>query len=325
MRQRGNWQRAASDILRGLAKELGKAELSRLHQKQPAKHFALTAWWLASAVLGLHLATQTSWPWLWPLGIALTGLAAFNGTILLHEVLHGLVFPRRRPKVERLLALLYSFPCGISPSQFTRWHLDHHAELGDPEADPKRHHLSPKANSRLVKLLYWTPALFFIYFRAARRESLRYDPPLRKTIFRERLVFTLLHLGLALGIGLTLGWGLWFRVHLAPLALAFPFWFGLNRLGQHYAIDPQDPAHWGTLMVRSPLLWDKLFLFSNYHLEHHYFPGVPAYNLPALRRALEGFFQRRGIRPRTYRSLLYDWFIRNCPPHANWQEHALVG
>ena len=29
-------------------------------------------------------------------------------------------------------------PSGISASQFTRWHLDHHAELGSDEDDPKR-------------------------------------------------------------------------------------------------------------------------------------------------------------------------------------------
>ena len=42
--------------------------------------------------------------------------------------------------------------------------------------DPKRHHLSPKINARWFKLLYMTPALFPIYFRAARRESATYAP-----------------------------------------------------------------------------------------------------------------------------------------------------
>lgn len=325
MEQKGFWQKAASGLIRQLTQELGREELRKLQTKKPLKHGGLALGWLGSGVLGLVLAVQGVRPALWPFGIALLGLFAFNGTVLLHEVLHGLVFPRRRPRVERLLALLYSAPCGISPSQFTRWHLDHHAELGDPESDPKRHHLSPKRNSRLVKLAYWTPALFFIYFRAARREAQRYDRGLRRRILWERLGFTAGHLALAFALVSLSGWGLWLRVHALPLFVAFPVWFALNRLGQHYAIDPKDPAQWGTLMVRSPYLWDLLFLFSNYHLEHHYFPAVPAYNLPKLRQALEPFFARRGIRPRTYRSLLYDWFVRNCPPHANWEEEMLVG
>ena len=60
----------------------------------------------------------------------------------------------------------------------------------------------------------------------------------------------------------------------------FPVAFTLNRLGQHYDIDPADPAKWSTLVKRS-WFWDYAFLFSNYHLEHHYFPGVPFYNLDA--------------------------------------------
>lgn len=325
MGDKGYWQKAAAALIRQLTHVVGRQQLARLQRKRPEKHALLAAGWLISGALGAACAWVPPWPWLWPFGIALLGLFAFNGTVLLHEVLHGLVFPRRRPHWERALAWLYSAPCGISPSQFTRWHLDHHAQLGDAEADPKRHHLSPKRNSRWVKLLYWTPALFFIYFRAARREAASYEPALRRRILGERLAFTLLHLLLAVVLIKQSGWPLWLRVHFLPLFFAFPVWFALNRLGQHYAIDPNDPAKWGTLMKRSPYLWDLLFLFSNYHLEHHYFPGVPAYNLPKLRRALESFFARRGMKPRTYRSLLYDWFVRNCPPHANWEEHLLVG
>jgi len=325
MGKQGNWQKAAGALVRQLAQEVGRERLAQLQKKSPGKHALLALGWLGSGILGAWWAAQARWPWLWPLGIASLGLFAFNGTVLLHEVLHGLVFPRRKGRLEQLLSLLYAAPCGISPSQFTRWHLDHHAELGDPQADPKRHHLSPKRNSRLVKLLYWTPALFLIYFRAARREARSYPEKLRKRILWERSSFTALHLALAAVLVESFGWGLWLRVHALPLFVAFPVWFALNRLGQHYAVVPEDPAQWGTLMVRSPYLWDLLFLFSNYHLEHHYFPGVPAYNLPALRRALEGFFARRGMRPRTYRSLLVDWFVRNRPPHANWEQEMLVG
>lgn len=325
MARSDHWQRAASPLIRELAELLGRERIRELQRKSGPRHLLVTLAWLASGAAGVTLAAQTRAPWAWPLGIALTGLFAFNGTVMLHEVLHGLVFSRRRPRLERALGFLYAVPCGISPSQFTRWHLDHHAALGDAEADPKRHHLSPKRNSRLVKLAYWTAALFVVYFRAAARETAGYEGELRRRIAVERTAAIALHLGLAAAVIAAFGWPLWLRVHLLPLAVAFPVWFALNRLGQHYAIDPADPAAWGTLMSRSPLLWDRLFLWSNYHLEHHYFPGVPAYRLPALRRALEPFFSRRGISPRTYRSLVWDWLVRNKPPHANWAEEMLVG
>ena len=77
-----------------------------------------------------------------------------------------------------------------------------------------------------------------------------------------------------------------------PVFFVFPIAFTLNRLGQHYDIDPDDPAKWGTLM-RGSWFWDFAFLNSNYHLEHHYFPGVPFYHLPALQRALKPFYVER--------------------------------
>jgi fatty acid desaturase len=321
----GSWQRAAAGVVREAAQVVGRDRLRHLQRKSGPRHLAVTAVWVATAGVGAWAAAQEHSPWLWPAGIAVLGLFAFNGTVLLHEVLHGLVFRTRRPVWEGLLAALYALPCGISPSQFTRWHLDHHAELGDAVADPKRHHLSPRRTSRLLKLLYWTPALFVIYFRAAARETARYPRELRQRIARERLASVGVHLALAAALILMASPGVWLRVQVLPLLVAFPVWFALNRLGQHYAIDPADPAHWGTLMRRSPFSWDLLFLWSNYHLEHHYFPGVPAYRLPALRRALDPFFQRRGIAPRGYASLVWDWFVRNRAPHTDWRDEALPG
>ena len=107
------------------------------------------------------------------------------------------------------------------------------------------------------------------------------------------------------------------KLHAIPVFAVFPVAFTINRLGQHYDVDPTDPAKWGTLMKPS-LFWDWIFLWSNYHLEHHYFPRVPFYRLPRLRRLLEGFFHARGFRVRTYGGLLYDWFAKNAVPHTDW-------
>ena len=61
---------------------------------------------------------------------------------------------------------------------------------------------------------------------------------------------------------------------------------------------PREPAKWGTRMARSPF-WEFVYLWSNLHLEHHYFPAVPFYRLPALSAALEPFFAEEGIPART--------------------------
>ncbi len=310
-----------SEHAAALKAELGRAlpreTLQRLHARSPARHLLVAARQFTMLGLATWGLIRFDQPAIWlPLALV-QGWTIFNFTVLLHEVVHGAVFPSRRPRAERALALLYAVPSGLSASQFTRWHLDHHAELGSPEHDPKRHHLSPKINARWLKLLYMTPALFPIYFRAARRESATYPRALQQRIRWERWLSIGMHLGVLVGVWWTWGGAAAARAYLVPVFFVFPIAFTVNRLGQHYAIDPADPAKWSTLM-RGHWFWNFWYLNSNLHLEHHYFPGVPFYRLPALQRALEPFYRRHGIMPRTYGALLYGWFVENRAPHTDW-------
>jgi fatty acid desaturase len=304
-----------------LRSELGRAVdrdvLRQLHTKTPARHLLIGL----RQFLILGLATwgliRFDQPYIWiPLALV-QGFTVFNFTVLLHEVLHHNVFERSHPVAERLLGLAYAVPSGISASQFTTWHLDHHAELGSDEADPKRHHLSPKRNARWYKLLYATPALFPIYFRAARKETAHYPQELRGRIANERRAAILFHLGSIAALWWFFGAEAALRAHVIPVFFVFPIAFTLNRLGQHYDIDPNDPAQWGTLM-RGNWFWDFAFINSNYHLEHHYFPGVPCYRLPALQKCLLPFYRSRGMRWQTYRGLVYGWLVLNKTPHTDW-------
>jgi fatty acid desaturase len=306
---------------RGVHAELATAVprdvLRALHRRHPHRHFVVAIrQFVLLAACGWGLVRVTH-PLVWiPLAL-LQGLTVFDFTILLHEVVHHAVFERRRPALERLLAWCYAIPSGMSASQYTRWHLDHHAELGSSDADPKRRYLSPKRNARWFKLLYATPALFPIYFRAARLASAAYPADLRARIQRERAVATGAHLACLAAVWLGAGPAAALRAYVVPVFVVFPVVFTLNRLGQHYDIDPADPAKWTTL-VRGHWFWDAVFLNSNYHLEHHYFPGVPFYHLPELQRVLAPFYARRGFRWRSYATLVSGWFVHNRRPHANW-------
>ena len=305
----------------GLRAELGEAvsreQMRQLHRKSAVTHLVIAARQFALLGLSTWGLIRFENPLVWiPLAFV-QGFTIFNFTVLLHEVVHSTIFERKRPVAQRILGFLYAIPSGISASQFTKWHLDHHAELGSDEDDPKRAHLSPKVNTRLYKLLYCTPALFPIYFRAARRESSTYPGELQSTIGWERKVSLAAHLT-ALGL-------LWYffgfytalRTSIIPVFFIFPIAFTLNRLGQHYDIDPDDPAKWGTL-IRGHWFWDFAFLNSNYHAEHHYFPGVPFYRLPALQRVLLPYYERKHMRWQTYGGLVYGWIVENRAPHTDW-------
>jgi fatty acid desaturase len=296
-------------------------ELKRLHRRSGPHHLAYAARQFAIVAACSYALWHLTNPFLWAPVAVLQGFTFFNMTTLLHEVVHHSVFERRRPRAERLLGLLYASTSGISASQFTRWHLDHHDNLGSWEDDPKRHWLSPKRNARWFKLLYCTPALIPIYFRAAANEARSYPRELRRTIAIERLSTVTLQLAVASALVALGGWGAMARVWAVPYFLVFPVAFTLNRLGQHYDIDPSHPLKWSTVMAPSRT-WDFLFVYSNYHAEHHYFPNVPFYSLRRLHLRLRPMYAGLGVKPHTYREIVWDWFVRNRPPHTDWDHRA---
>jgi fatty acid desaturase len=310
---------SASRSLRSeLAAAVPKDVLKRLHETSGWRHALVVLRQgavLAAAVAAILLFGERPWVWI-PASIAI-GFVVFSFSVLLHEVVHRTVFAGRRSRGNAILGGLYGVVSGLSPTQFTRWHLDHHDWLGTADRDPKRHHLTPKIVRRWYKALYLTPALFPIYFRASARETATYPEEVRRRIRLEKRVVLAFHLGLAAALCLLLSPVLALKLHLLPVLVVFPVAFTTNRLGQHYDVDPSDPAKWGTLMKESRL-WDWVFLWSGHHLEHHYFPRVPFYRLPALRRELRGFFEARGSRERGYAGLLWDWFARNRAPHTDW-------
>ena len=311
----------AQQLKRDLAAEIPAEALRELHRKRPLLHaFIAFANFAAVILSGVAVVYFDRWYFWLPFAL-IEGLAIFNCTVLLHEVVHRAVINVPSEGAYRFLGLLYAIPSGISSSQFTRWHLDHHAGLGSDTEDPKRHYLSPKRNARWFKLLYFSPALFAIYFRAAAKETAAYEPELRKRIARERLgtiAFQLSVLALIAWLG---GWSVAWKLYLVPVLFVFPIAFALNRLGQHYDINPNDPANWSTLMKGS-WFWDAAYLFSNYHLEHHYFPNVPFYNLPRLQRLLLPFYEKRGMVAHGYGELVWRYLVMNRKPHTDWGSMA---
>jgi fatty acid desaturase len=301
-----------------LHKSVSAEQLVALSEKKPAIHLAYAARQFAIVLVCSVLLYSEQPVWIAVPLIVLQGFTFFNMTTLLHEVVHSAVFKKPWPAAERVLGLLYASTSGISASQFTRWHLDHHDNLGTDDLDPKRHWLSPKRNKRWFKALYCTPALMVIYFRAAANEVRTYPADLRRRIARERMATIVMQLSIGAALYYFGGLGAMLRVWFLPYFIVFPIAFTVNRLGQHYNVDPTNPLKWSTVM-RPSRIWDFLFVCSNYHAEHHYFPRVPFYNLRKLHMLLRPMYAELGMKPHTYREILWDWFVRNRAPHTNWE------
>jgi fatty acid desaturase len=317
--EEGYFHAHRGDLAHRLREAVPREELKRLHARSGARH-ALVALKQAALYGACWWALITfDQPWIWLPVAALQGFVILCFIILLHDVVHDCAFARRRATASRWLGRLYALPSAISASQFHRWHLDHHKELGSADKDPKRAYLSPKRNSRLLKLAYMTPALFLIYARAAAHALAGYPAGLQRTIRMERLANMALHVALLAGLVQAFGWEVALRAHVLPLFVFFPIAFTVNRLGQHYWVDATDPAKWGTRVDGNPLI-GFLFLNSHLHLEHHYFPGVPLYRLPALNRAMRPFWEAIGHPSRNYRQLLWGWFVENREAHSDWED-----
>ncbi|MCB9882030.1 MAG: fatty acid desaturase [Planctomycetes bacterium] len=308
---------ASKELKTELKAETDQDVIRLLHSNQPWRHFFMLARQYVLLALGTWVSLTYDQPWLWIPAAILVGFTIFNFTVFLHEVVHEAVFAKRSRLGTKILGAMYAFPSGISHAQFHRWHMDHHDNLGSDVDDPKRHYLSPKRHKRWFKLLYCTPALFPIYFRAAAQENRSYPEDVQKQIAVQRTITVLLHLSILAILIVTLGAWTAFKIYMVPYFFVFPVAFTLNRLGQHYYIDPQQVAAWSTLM-KANRFWDFMFCYSNYHLEHHYFPRVPFYNLRKLHFALKPFFDKRGMKGATYSRILWDWYVLNKTPHTNW-------
>lgn len=300
-----------------LGAALPREELRELHEVSAVRHFLVAARHVALFLLCGWAMVQDQYRWLWPFAALLQGANILGFLILVHEQVHQVIFRKRRPRLEYALGLLYAIPSAISVTQFTHWHLDHHNELGHPQDDPKRAHLSPKKNARWLKLLYCTPALFAIYARAAKEEVATYSVEERRLITRERLLNLVAHLAVVTALWMTHDGWVVLRAYVVPMFFCFPPFFVLNRLGQHFDIDPTDPAKWSSL-VNGNRFWHFVFLWSNFHIEHHYYQRVPFYNLRRLNTALQPFYRARGLRNHTYTKMLWGWFVKNKQAHTDW-------
>ena len=312
-----SYYRSIGTLKQDLTAAMPREELRSLHVVEAWRHFLVAGRHVALFFACAWVLWQDEYVWLWPIAALLQGANLLGFLILVHEQVHQIIFAKPRPQLERLLGLLYAMPTGISVTQFGRWHLDHHNELGHPHDDPKRAHLSPKINARWLKLLYLTPALFVIYARASREEAATYPPEVQRTIVHERLLSAVAHLAVMAALVYFGGGWLLLRVYVIPLFFCFPPFFVLNRLGQHFDIDPNDPAKWSSL-VNGNALWRFLFLYSNFHIEHHYYQRVPFYRLKRLNEKLQPFYQQRGIKNHSYGQLIWDYLVRNRKAHTNW-------
>jgi fatty acid desaturase len=264
------------------------------------------------AVIGLALAFGLwAWPSAWLLlAVVVIGVQQHALFILAHEAAHYRLFRSRA--VNDALGRLIGMFGAISMCTYRVIHRLHHNNLyTDEDPDTAIHGGYPRGTAYLWKklgqdLVGWNAWKTFAYFFGApaindetRRAARPLDdtsPQLRKAARVDRRFVVTFQLGMPIVCFAVAGWrGLaqYALFWLVPMLTVLQPILRLRAICEHGAVSdltsPLTAARTNRTVGAAVNVLGRWLLFShhvNYHLEHHLYPAVPHYRLPALHRLL---------------------------------------
>jgi len=227
--------------------------------------------------------------------------------ILAHDAAHYRLYRTRwlNDLIGRLAGTLGGIPM-CAYRVIHRLHHNHLYQAQDP--DIALHGGYPRGKAYLLKklgkdLCGLTAWKTYAYFFGAPALNTRTNvvqrplddtsPKLREAARQDRWVVLGFHLGMPV-VAFATGWGLYYIVlWVVPLATGLQAILRLRAVCEHGALsDYSSPLTAARTHLVGAL--QRFFLFPHhvgYHVEHHLYPAVPHYHLPALHAALE----RHGI------------------------------
>ncbi len=244
-------------------------------------------------------------------GLVLIGVAQHGMFILSHDAAHYRLFAQR--SLNDALGRLIGMASGVSMCTYRVTHRLHHNNLYGPEDPDTAIHggyprgvgyLWRKLAGDLAGLNAWKTYAYFFGAPALNEDTQRAirplddtSPQLRADARQDRMLVVAFHVAapvVAFAFGGAMGVLAWFGLWLLPMVTVLQPILRLRAICEHGAVtDLGSPL----TAARSNRTWGsagnwlaRLFLFPhhvNYHLEHHLYPAVPHYRLPALHRALQ--------------------------------------
>jgi fatty acid desaturase len=292
---------------------LTKEELRELSRINPLRSsFHIVAEWLA-IFFTISLCQRFSHPLLYVAAIIVIGSRQHALMILMHDGVHNRLFRNRRLN-DWVAEIPLAWPNLISARSYRRNHFGHHRYLNtaqDPDwarrqGDPAW--VFPKRWSDLARLLLRDlSGLGAIGLLRLARSLLSQDTGVTKRFLFARY-------GFYLAVGAIILWAgavkLLLLYWIVPLFTWLILIFRIRSIAEHSAIGGRSPAYAQTRTTRASIL-ERLFIAPknvSYHLEHHFYPSVPFYNLPKLHALLQskpGFRESAHITP-TYFGVLQE-------------------
>ncbi|MEK6798542.1 MAG: fatty acid desaturase family protein [Planctomycetota bacterium] len=248
----------------------------------------------AAVVLGILLTlllhVYLAGPITFVLAFLLIGGFQHHLSVIHHEAVHYLLF-RKRSWNEFAGRFLAAYPIGFTMT-YRRTHLAHHRHLGDENDPDLPNYLDFPAPGGIVV----AAILKDLSFSAAGAQLLGMLGVGRRTgtssrpsqTRREWLGLIGVQGAIFTALALVGHWPLYFSLWILPLGSWAKLLAHVRNLAEHVDVRDDSAAlpRWRTFRCG---LIERFFLAPlnfNYHAEHHLFPQVPFYHLPALHRRL---------------------------------------
>jgi fatty acid desaturase len=281
-----------------------------------ARTLTLTLAALLMALLGAFRADAL---WVWIIAVPVIACCQHAIFVLVHESAHYRLFANRT--LNDVIGRLLAASVGISMCSYRIVHRLHHNHLyGALDPDLALHGGYPRGRTYLLRKLlvdltgltaYKTYRYFFFAApsaNAASGQRLRplddTAPALKAAALRDRrwvIVFQISTVLALAAIGGAKAVGAWVVLWVLPAFTILQAILRIRAILEHGApLDISDPMGSARTCLAGPFSRWVLFPHHvNYHIEHHLYPAVPHYNLPALHaRLLDlGVLAHADVRP----------------------------
>ncbi len=270
---------------------------------RPPGRFNPNVWMLCSAFVLMALSVLGHFCWHW-LGVGCFLLSVLSlhlaGTVI-HDASHHAAHPNR--VVNAVMGHASALLLGFSFPVFTRVHMQHHANVNDPENDPD-HFVSTGGPLWMIAARFFYHEIYFFHRRLWRKYELL-------EWFLARLAVAVL---------------VYTSVQLGFLGFLMNFWFtpalvvgiALGLFFDYFPHRPfQERDRWKNARVYPSRILNLLIMGQNYHLIHHLWPSIPWYRYQGAYYATQHILDAKGS-PQTlgileswksFFSFVYDVFL----------------
>ena len=284
--------------------------LKRLSVLQPWRTAAAIVFdWAVIAVCIIAAQAAQNIP-IYVAAVVLIGGRMHGLGVLLHDFAHYRFIDRRKSLSDWVCELLIAWPLFTTVEGYRRNHLAHH-RYTNTDKDPdwvfklgNRKFIFPQAwQEAVLTLLSYLVVLgsLFDIIGVSRRLASPERPPL--VVRLARIGYYLAWIALFTFTGTwTLFWLFW----AVPYLTVFFLFLHIRSVAEHFgSMDYSEEL--GSTRTVVPFFWERA-LFAphqvNFHLEHHLYPSVPFYHLPALHHAA---MQNRLFAEKAHITKGYSW------------------